>query len=175
MPAQVWPNIEFCQSSRESAVSYTFLILYKLWVSKWPNYMLLCCTELRNYLHHGNLQGCGFHLVSNNIDIQHGQILIGTETDSLHAKGFFWYFTWPLLVTLLKVDALLWMFAWLLTAHVTDWSKYVYRRVTGGPPPPHSTQYSVHVMHSQKNVFSWPQHPVAFHLMIQSTFHGAHR
>ena len=44
--------------------------------------MLLCCTKLRNYLHHANLQGCSFHLVSNNMGFDHGQILIETETDS---------------------------------------------------------------------------------------------
>ncbi len=45
--------------------------------------MLLCRTELRNYLHIGNLQGCSFHLVPNNMGFHHGQILIETETDSL--------------------------------------------------------------------------------------------
>ena len=37
----------------------------------------------RNYLHHGNLQVCSFHLVPNKMGFHHGQILIGTETDSL--------------------------------------------------------------------------------------------
>ena len=47
--------------------------------------MILCGTELRNYLHHGNLQGCGFHLLPNNMGFHHGQILIEMETDSFCA------------------------------------------------------------------------------------------
>ncbi len=68
----MWPDIEFCQASWESAESYTFL--YKLWLSKCPSYITL---------HHGNLQWCSFHLVPNNMGFYHGQILIETETDSL--------------------------------------------------------------------------------------------
>ena len=45
--------------------------------------MLLCCTDLRNYLHHGNFQGCSFHLVPSNM----GNIWIETETDSFLLWG----------------------------------------------------------------------------------------
>ncbi len=43
---------------------------------------LLCCTELKNRLHSGTLQGFPFGLIPDNMGFHHGQILIETETDS---------------------------------------------------------------------------------------------